>query len=106
VSDTYDKYGVRIYPLVASLGFDKTVKIYRFNSTKFDAETVREYGQGWLDSLRRQARALADRAAIIAESGEDHALYFATRMMSKAAYAMRQAQRVEEALRRMIPENN
>lgn len=107
MSDTHDKFGVRIYPSVAEIGGDKTVKIDRFDAVAalhgMDADDRRINCEHWLASYRRQSRALADRAALIAESGEDHALYFATRMMSKAAYAMRQAQRVDEALKRLMP---
>lgn len=107
MSDTHDKFGVRIYPSVASLGFDKTVKIDRFDGVTAFAilspHGRKEYAQHWRKSYILQAQELAGRAVLMTASTEDRAMYHATRMMSKAAYAMRQAQRVDEALRRMTP---
>ena len=110
MSDTYDKFGVKVYPLVASLGFDKTVKIDRFDGVAalhgMDAADRRINCEHWRGRYILQAQELAGRAVLMTASTKDRAMYHATRMMSKAAYAMRQAQRVEEALQRLMPKNN
>lgn len=109
MSDTHDKFGVKVYLSVASLGFDKTVKIDRFDGVSalygMDADDRRINCEHWRGRYILQAQELAGRAVRMTASTEDRAMYHATRMMGKAAYAMRQAQRVDEALQRMIPEN-
>ena len=106
MSDTYDRFGVKVYPSVAEIGGDKTVKIDRFDGVTalhgMNADDRRINCEHWRGRYILQAQELAGRAFLmIAASTEDRAMYHATRMISKAAYAMRQAQRVDEALRRM-----
>lgn len=107
MSDAYDKFGVKVYPSVAEIGGDKTVKIDRFDEVAalhgMDADDRRINCEHWRGRYILQAQELAGRAVLMTASTEDRAMYHATRMMSKAAYAMRQAQRVDEALRRMTP---
>lgn len=107
MSDTYDKFGVKVYPSVAELGGNKAVKIDRFDGVAalhgMNADDRRTNCEHWKRSYILQAQELAGRAVLMTASTEDRAMYLATRMMGKAAYAMRQAQRVEEALRRMKP---
>lgn len=107
MSDTHDKFGVRIYPSVAEIGGDKTVKIDCFNEVTalhgMSADDRRINCEHWKRSYILQAQELSGRAVLMTASTEERAMYHATRMMSKAAYAMRQAQRVEEALKRMMP---
>ena len=107
MSDTHDKFGVKVYLSVASLGFDKTVKIDRFDGVDalhgMSADDRRTNCEHWKRSYILQAQELAGWAVLMTASTEDHALYFAARMMGKAAYAMRQAQYVDDELRRMTP---
>ena len=107
MTDTHDRFGVKVYPSVAEIGFDKTVKIDRFDGVTnlhgMSADDRRTNCEHWKRSYILQAQELAGRAVLMTASTEDHAMYHATRMMSKAAYAMRQAQCVDEALRRMTP---
>ena len=109
MSDTHDKFGVRIYPSVAEIGGDKTVKIDCFNVIalhRMSADDRRINCEHWKRSYILQAQELSGRAVMMTASGEERAMYHATRMMSKAAYAMRQAMRVNEELMRLEPKNN